>query len=202
MLADKARADGDPAKAQQYEQTAQSLANQLVSSEQSVQDLKQLHDQALGAATQAREAVQNNSTMLEQKLAERSKLLSQLEQAKMQEQVAASLNQISGMAAPGNTPSLEQVRDKIEQRYATALGQADLASNSTQGRMMEIRKATTDMAGSARLEEIRAQLHGDSAPAVGSGQQPAAVEAGQPAVDGVAQQSSQAQPQQTTPPTP
>src|ERR1700735_2731434 len=57
VLADKSRADGDAAKAGEFEQTAGALANQLVSAEQSMQDLKGLHDQALQAAKQAREAV-------------------------------------------------------------------------------------------------------------------------------------------------
>src|SRR3712207_5578474 len=48
VLADKARASGDEAKAQQYEGTAQTFATQLVAAEQSMEDLKTLHDQALG----------------------------------------------------------------------------------------------------------------------------------------------------------
>ncbi len=75
-------------------------------------------------------------------LAERTKLLSQLEQAKMQEQVSASLKQVNELSAPGNTPSLGEVRDKIERRYANALGQAELAQNSVEGRMLEVQKAT------------------------------------------------------------
>jgi phage shock protein A len=173
VLADKARAGGDEVKAGEYEATAQTLASQLVSAESSVEDLKQLHDQSLQAAGQAREAVQNNAMILQQRLGERTKLLSQLEQAKMQEQVSASLNQMSELAAPSNTPSLEEVRDKIEKRYATALGQADLAQNSVEGRMLEVRRATMDMAGSARLDEIRASLGtgtgGTSSPAITTG---------------------------------
>jgi len=158
VLADKARADGDADKAAEFEKTAGILANQLVSAESGVADLKQLHDQSVGAAQQARQAVEDNATLLQEKLAERTKLLSQLEQAKMQEQVAASLNQMSELAAPKNTPSLEEVRDKIEQRYTNALGQAELASGSTQGRLLEVKKATANLAGQARLEEIRASL--------------------------------------------
>jgi phage shock protein A len=183
VLADKARADGNEAKAAEFETTAQALATQLVNAEHSVEDLKQLHDQALSAAEQAREAVRTNATMLEDKLAERTKLLSQLEQAKMQEQVSASLNQISDLAAPTNVPSLEEVRDKIERRYANALGQADLASNSVQGRMLEVRKATMDMAGQSRLEEIRASLHGADAPAVTAARSNEALESGSPGPD-------------------
>ncbi len=161
VLADKARADGDAAKAADFESTAQTIANQLVTAESGIQDLKQLHDQALAAAGQAREAVQNNTMMLEQKLSERTKLLSQLEQAKMQEQVSASLNQISELAAPRNTPSLDEVRDKIERRYANALGQADLANNSVEGRMLEVQKSTLDMAGASRLDQIRQSIAGN-----------------------------------------
>ncbi|MDQ1720596.1 MAG: hypothetical protein QOI26_330 [Pseudonocardiales bacterium] len=158
VLADQARAAGDEAKAVEFEQTAGLLANQLVSAESAAADLKELHDQSMGAAQQARQAVQDNAMMLQEKMAQRTKLLSQLEQAKMQEQVSASLNQMGELAAPKNTPSLEEVRDKIERRYANALGQADLATNSVQGRMLEVRKATNNMAGQARLAEIRASL--------------------------------------------
>ena len=98
--------------------------------------------------------------MLQQKIAERTKLLSQLEQAKMQEQAANSLRQMSELAAPGNTPSLEEVRDKIERRYANAIGAAELAQNSVQGRMLEVQQSSIDMAGASRLEQIRASLRG------------------------------------------
>ena len=113
-----------------------------------MEDLKTLHDQALSAAGQARKAVENNALVLQQKLAERTKLLSQLEQAKMQETVARSLEGMSELAAPGNTPSLDEVREKIERRYANAMGRAELASNSVEGRMLEVQKSTLDMAGS------------------------------------------------------
>ena len=172
VLADKARAGGDEKKAGEYEQTAQTFASQLVATEQSLEDLKSLHDQALGAAEQARKAVENNAMLLQQKLAERTKLLSQLEQAKMQETVARSIETMNDTVRPsGTTPSLGEVRDKIEKRYATALGRAELASNSLEGRRLEVQKATLDMAGASRLEEIRASMNpqvaaGESKPAI------------------------------------
>jgi phage shock protein A len=162
VLADESRAKGDDAKATEFENAAQQFATQLVTAEQSIEDLKTLHDQSLQAAAQARRAVEQNSMMLQQKLQERTKLLSQLEQAKMQEQVSKSLNQMSELAAPTNTPSLDEIRDKIEKRYATALGSADLAKNSVQGRMLEVQQSTVNMAGASRLEQIRASLQGGS----------------------------------------
>src|SRR5215813_5055454 len=161
VLADRARASGDGAKATDYETTAQTFATQLVSAEATMDELKSLHDQALGAATQARKAVENNAALLQQKLAERTKLLSQLEQAKMQETVAKSLESMSSLAAPGNTPSLDEVREKIERQYANAMGRAELASNSVEGRMLEVQKTTLDMAGASRLEQIRASMAGE-----------------------------------------
>jgi phage shock protein A len=161
VLADKARAQGDEQKGSEYERAARSAATQLVTSEQAVEDLKTLHDQALMAAQQARKAVEDNKMLLEQKLAERTRLLSQLEQARMQETVAASLESMSQLAAPGNTPSLEEIRDKIETRYASAMGRAELASQSVEGRLLEVQRTTLDMAGESRLEQIRASMAGE-----------------------------------------
>ena len=100
----------------------------------------------------------------------------QLEQAKMQESVATSLQQMSDLAAPSNVPSLEEVRDKIERRYAVALGQAELAKDSTGSRVLEVQRATMDMKGAARLDEIRASLAAETKPAVTSGGGAAAIE--------------------------
>src|SRR4051794_185458 len=190
VLADKARADGNESEAQKYESTATTLATQLVSGEQSMEDLKTLHDQALAAAGQARKAVENNAMVLQQRIAERSRLLSQLEQAKMQETVARSLESMSSLAAPGNTPSLDEVRDKIEQRYASAMGRAELASNSVEGRMLEVQKSSLDIAGSSRLEQIRASMAGGQ---LASAPPAPAVEAGKPA-EPVADPAAQSRP--------
>ncbi|TDB70145.1 PspA/IM30 family protein [Micromonospora sp. KC721] len=181
VLADQARARGDEAEAARYEQSAQVLATQLVSAEQATEDLKTLHDQALAAAAQARRAVENNSMILQQRLAERTKLLSQLEQAKMQESVARSLESMSAITAGGNVPTLDEVRDRIERRYATAMGRAELAGNSVEGRMLEIQRSTLDAAGSSRLEQIRASMAGERL--AGEPERPAAQ---QPADPGVA----------------
>ena len=86
----------------------------------------------------------------------------------MQEKVAESLRSMDAMAAPGNTPSLDEIREKVEQRYATAMGSAELAQNSVQGRMMEVQQAGVQMAGHSRLEQIRASMRGEALPAGGA----------------------------------
>lgn len=173
-LADKARAEGDAQKATEYENAAEAFAAQLVTAEESVEDTKKLHDQALQQAEQAKKAVERNGMALREKVNERSKLLSQLEQAKMQEKVSESLNSMNELSANGNTPSLDAVRDKIERRYSKALGQAELAENSVSNRMQEIEQAGVQLAGHSRLEQIRAEMNnpkaveGNSQQAIGS----------------------------------
>ncbi|MGZ7496845.1 PspA/IM30 family protein [Corynebacterium sp. ZY180755] len=158
QLADKARAEGDTKKATEYENAAEAFAAQLVTAEQGVEDTKKLHDQALMQAESAKKAVERNSMVLQQKVAERTKLLSQLEQAKMQEKVAESLQSMNSITNR-DTPSLDQVREKIERRYANALGSAELAENSVENRMAEIEQAGVQLAGHSRLEQIRAEMN-------------------------------------------
>ncbi|WP_296109049.1 PspA/IM30 family protein [uncultured Corynebacterium sp.] len=185
-LADKARAQGDQQKAMEYENAAEAFAAQLVTAEQSVEDMKSLHDQALQQAAQAKQAVERNSMQLQQKAAERTKLLSQLEQAKMQEKVADSLQSMNAVTSNGS-PNLDQVREKIERRYANALGQAELAQNSVQGRMAEVQQAGIQMAGHSRLEQIRAEMQGGANNQLGGAQQREAIEQAQPQAGNVSQ---------------
>ncbi|AEX42144.1 PspA/IM30 family protein [Corynebacterium diphtheriae] len=159
QLADKARAEGNIQKATEYENAAEAFAAQLVTAEQGVEDTKQLHDQALQQADAAKKAVERNAMVLQQKVAERTKLLSQLEQAKMQEKVAESIQSMNSISNR-DTPNLDQVREKIERRYANALGTAELAQNSVQGRMAEVEQAGIQLAGHSRLEQIRAEMSG------------------------------------------
>src|SRR5438046_902490 len=79
-----------------------------------------------------------------QKQAERHKLLWQLDQAKMQEQMnkaMASLSQTVGQ----DVPTFDEVRDKIEARYAKALGAADLQNATVESSMLEIERAQMDV---------------------------------------------------------
>ena len=127
---------------------------------------------------------------LQTTLAERTKLMSQLEQAKMQEHVANSMRQVNELSAPGNTPNLSEIRDKIEARYANALGQAELAQTSVEGRMLEVEKATLDVAGASRLDQIRASMGGGT-PAVEAGGAAGAIEQGAQAPEPAAQPQGQ-----------
>jgi phage shock protein A len=190
ILSDQARAAGDMKKATEFEQAAQSFAGQLVSAESSVEDLKALHDQALQASEQAKQAVADNEFRLRQSMSERAKLMTQLQSAKMQEQMNKALTTMSELAPQGDTPTLGEVRDKIESRYATALGANELSSGGVEARMLEVRKATIDSAAASRLDEIRASLgtgSGGQTPSLEKGSA-AAIESGSNAGSGASAQ--------------
>ena len=48
------------------------------------------------------------------------------------------------------------------------MGEAELAQNSVQGRMLEVQQASVQMAGHSRLEQIRASMRGDALPSGGA----------------------------------
>ncbi len=158
LLAEQAREAGDQAKAASYEDSARAFATKLVSAEASMRDLHAMSERAAQASEQARSAVETNALALQKKIAERTKLLSQLDQAKMQEQLNRAMAGMTEVAAPGDTPSLDEVRDKIESRYARALGEAELQSTSVEARMLQVERASIDAEGAARLESIREGL--------------------------------------------
>jgi phage shock protein A len=158
LLAEQARQAGDERKASSYEDSARAFASKLVSAESAMRDLHAMHERAGQASAQARAAVETNAMALQKKLAERTKLLSQLDQAKMQERLNTAMAGMTQLTPAGDTPTLEEVRDKIESRYARALGQAELTSNSVEARMMEVERAALDVEGAARLESIRESL--------------------------------------------
>src|SRR5919112_1177554 len=121
LMADEATRKGDTAKATEYARAAEAFANRLIAVEREVEGLKQMSLQTTEAADQAKAAVAQNSSALQKKLADRQRLMSQLDQAKMQEQMNKAMATLSETVGQ-DVPTLDEVRDKIEQRYARALG--------------------------------------------------------------------------------
>jgi phage shock protein A len=163
LMADEAAKKGDSAKAAEYTTAAEAFANRLIGQEKEVEGLKTLSLQTTQASDQAKAAVAQNSSALQRKLAERQKLMSQLDQAKMQEQMNKAMATLSETVGQ-DVPTLEEVRDKIERRYAKALGSAELQGQTVESRMLEVEQATMNQEAQARLAQIRDQL-GIAAPA-------------------------------------
>ncbi len=165
MMAEEAAQSGDEAKTASYTNAAEQLAGRLITLEEEIESLKSLLFQTSEAADQAKAAVSQNALSLQEKLSERQKLLGQLDQARMQEQMNEAMSTLSE-AVGEDVPTLAEVRDKIEARYAKAKGAAELVEEgSTEGRMLEIEAAARNQEAKARLTQIREQLGIAAAPA-------------------------------------
>jgi phage shock protein A len=182
-LADQAQRAGNGEESARYEQAAEAFANRIIALERDIEELKQSVLAATQASTQARAAVNQNSAALQKKLAQRESLLSQLDQAKMQEQMNAAMSQLTAVAGEDG-PTLDEVRTKIERRLATAQATSELTGVNVDASMLAVEQAQQHAEAQARLGEMRTQLGlltpGDAAepaitvsraeqPAIGSG---------------------------------
>ena len=158
MMAEEATRSGDDAKATSYMNAAEQLASRLITLEDEIESLKSLLFQTSEAADQAKTAVSQNALSLQEKLSERQKLLGQLDQARMQEQMNDAMSTLSETVGE-DVPTLSEVRDKIEARYAKAKGVAELVEEgSTEGRILEIEAAARNQEAQARLTQMRESL--------------------------------------------
>jgi phage shock protein A len=164
IMASDAQQAGDAVKAAQYNTAAETIAGQLVQVEKDVESLKSMVLESTQASDQAKAAVQQNSRVLQQKIAEKSKLLSQLEQAKMQEEMNSAMNQLSETVGD-DVPTLKEVEEKIQARYAKAKASSELSEASVESRVLEVEQATANVEAQGKLSELRAELGLDAAPA-------------------------------------
>jgi phage shock protein A len=156
MAADAEKA-GNPQKASQYTSAAETIANQLIQTEKDADSLKSMVIESTQASDQAKAAVAQNSRLLQEKLAEKSKLMSQLDQAKMQEEMNKAMAQLNESVG-SDVPSLAEVQEKIQARYAKAKATAELSETSVESRVLEIEQATANVEAQGRLSELRAEL--------------------------------------------
>jgi len=62
---------------------------------------------------------------------------------------------------PSGVPTFESVREKIETRYGTAIGAAELDAESPEGRTIEEQYDARQRAAADRLAEIRKSMHNE-----------------------------------------
>lgn len=193
LMADEATRAGQGDKALEYTHAAEAFANRLIALESEVDSLKAMALQAAERSDQAKAAVQQNSANLQRQLAERQKLLSQLDQAKMQEQMNVAMSSLSETVGQ-EVPTLSEISAKIDERYAKAMAGAELQGATVESRMLEVQQAAVNVEAQARLEKLRSELGiSGSAGSAGSADQAATApaastgEAPQPDGEAVAQ---------------
>jgi phage shock protein A len=158
VLADRARSAGDLTKSAEHEQTARLFANQLASRESTVATLTELHAKAEMDAAAARRAVEQNAHLLQRQLNERSRLLGEIEAAKLAERMADALRQVDRIAIGGELPSLGQIQERVDRRLAQATGRGELAASSADLKMIDVERSMIDREGEERLAEIRKEI--------------------------------------------
>ncbi|WP_194860549.1 PspA/IM30 family protein [Dietzia sp. SYD-A1] len=159
QVAESARAEGDTARAGQFDAQAEQLASRMVTLEQDLENTKQLHGQAVQAAEQAKQAVKESDQRLRETLAQEDQLLLQATQAEMQHRTVDSVSSLEGVGG-GNSPTFDEIRAKIEGRYTTALGKQELAeaTGAPSTAQLDAAAFTRESEGKSKLEQIRASM--------------------------------------------
>lgn len=161
QAADKAERNGEADKAERFNETAELIAAQLVGVENELEQTKEMYSSAKQSAEQAKAELQKSEARLEEQLNEVRRLEHQVDQTKMQEKTSEAVESMnSQIGSDDSTPSLDGVREKIERRYANALGAQELSRSSASDAMAEISANTSarDIKASAKLDEIRASM--------------------------------------------
>ncbi|CAB0934033.1 PspA/IM30 family protein [Corynebacterium diphtheriae] len=153
----------DPAEQHKYLNAAEVYASQLVGVESEIEQTTTLHQQAEQAAEQATQQVKQSEARLHEQLAQINELTTQAQQTKMQEAAVAASDQINSIDPDRDVPTMDSIREKIERRYADALGSQELMQSSMNERIHEIEATTSerDMRANAKLDAIRAQMRGE-----------------------------------------
>jgi len=157
LLADQEARAGNTEKASSFGSAAEAFANKIITLEKQIDDLKKQLLATTEAAEKAKQAVAQNSSALQKKLAEREQLLSQLDQAKMQEQMNKAMAQLSETVGE-DVPTFEEVRTKIEKRLAKAQASTELTGATVETKMLEVEQAQASAEAQARLSELRSEL--------------------------------------------
>ena len=157
VLSDEQVRAGNNEKAISYNQAAEAFASRIVSLEAQVGQLRGQLLETTQASEKAKAAVAQNSTALQKKLAERQQLLSQLDQARMQEEMNKAMSQLSE-SVDEDVPTFDEVRAKIEKRLARAQAATEIGGASVETKMLEVEQAQMSAEAQARLGSLRAEL--------------------------------------------
>jgi hypothetical protein len=160
MAAERSRLEADLASA-----GTALVRGELSRAMESVSAQQAVHERLSAAAAAALARVQSASMGLDGLVArmaeiaalageERLRLLGRLETARLLERSIA----MSTRPAPGQdteVPTLDQVRERIDERWAVAAGNADLAASETDAELGRLEHLLLEAAGRRRLDEIR-----------------------------------------------
>ena len=135
---------------------ARAFATNIASIREQIQSLSAQIPQLEQAANDAREAVQESADQLQQKLSERSTILAQVDQTRMQQEMASSMKAVTDLTQGSNVPSLDEIRQKVSTQFAEAQAQTELSSGSPEVQEMHVHHAELTSEADAILAELSA----------------------------------------------
>ncbi|HET9692524.1 MAG TPA: PspA/IM30 family protein [Acidimicrobiales bacterium] len=140
---------------------ARTFANQIASLREQIQSMGTQVPQLEALASDARVAVAESAEQLQQKLNERNVLRAQIDQTRMQQQVAASMKAVTDIAGDNDVPSFEEIKQKVAGQFAEAQARTELASASPQVQLMHAQHLELQ----SQADSILAELSSGSAQA-------------------------------------
>lgn len=134
---------------------ATAYIGQLQQAQLDLQKTSQQLEQAAVASKQALKARDNYVLQMQRRSAEAMQLINQSKQAKLQEQLAQTMEsfQIGDDASTFN-----EMRDKIDRRSAAAEAKMQLGTTNVDSQMQEIEREAIDMQAQDRLLEYKQQM--------------------------------------------
>ena len=154
---DEESAVGRRHEADRWEATAEALAGRIQSLEREIDYRGVAGHAAAEASARARSTVDQSASVVRSRIAEYQRLLSDLGQAQIQEQ----LNDTLGRSEPGRDgagPTTEAVRRTIAERLATAQALTEIRSEPASGRHLELERGPSRVDARARVDQMARDL--------------------------------------------
>lgn len=145
---------------------ARTFATQIASLREQIQGLSAQIPQLEAAATDARQAVSESAAQLQQKVAERNTIRAQIDQTRMQQEMAKSMAAVTDLAGSNDVPSFDEIKQKVAGQFAEAQAKTELSSSSPEVALMHAQHAELTSQADAILAELSA---GAAQPAALSG---------------------------------
>lgn len=134
---------------------ATTYIGQLQQAQLDLQKTSQQLDQAGRASQQALKARDNYVLKMQQRTAEAMQLISQSKQAKLQEQLAQTMETFQ---LGDDASTFSEMRDKIDRRSAAAEAKMQLGTQSVDSQMQDIEREAMDMQLEDKLLDYKRQM--------------------------------------------
>ena len=156
-LAEAARKNGDAKAVGEYERAAELFAAELAAKESSITDLREMQSNAEMLSAGAQRAIEQNKMQLHRQLLARTHLLNDLAAADMQRRMAESFKAMDALAPRGVTPTLPEMRERIDKMLSDSAAQLRASRDSTRASTLDVESALALSQGQDVLNAIRAR---------------------------------------------